>query len=96
MKEFEEKYINRDLAYYFLNKYASQDNQPRAIRRAAKLLLTFPVSSVRRNVSATWVFNERDNMFNCSDCKKQAVRNDYPFCHWCGAVMAISEAADGE
>ena len=90
--EFREEYINRDLAYYLLNKYASQDNQPRAIRRAAKMLFTFPASNVRKNVSAVWVFNEEDNMFKCSKCKKQSIRNDYPFCHWCGAVIAHSVA----
>lgn len=95
MIEFKEEYINRDIAYYLLNKYASNDNQPRAIRRAAKMLLSFPVSDVRKNVSAEWLFNDDDNMFNCSECKKQSIRNDYPFCHWCGAVMKRTEALDG-
>ena len=34
-----------------------------------------------------WVFSENDDMFYCTNCKNGSVRNDYPYCHWCGAKM---------
>ena len=87
MREFGEEYINRDLAVYLLNKFASSDNQPRAIRRAAKYLQKFPASDVRQNVFGRWIYNETNDIFECSVCKGAAPRNDYPYCHWCGAYM---------
>lgn len=38
-------------------------------------------------VHGKWVFSENDDMFYCTNCKNGSVRNDYPYCHWCGAVM---------
>ena len=38
-------------------------------------------------VHGKWVFNENDDMFYCTNCKNGSVRNDYPYCHWCGAKM---------
>ena len=38
-------------------------------------------------VHGHWVFSEKDDMFYCTNCKNGSVRNDYPYCHWCGAVM---------
>lgn len=38
-------------------------------------------------VHGKWVFNENEDMFYCTNCKNGSVRNDYPYCHWCGAVM---------
>ena len=83
----EEKYINLDYAYIVMNKRASVDGQPRAFRRAAKFLLELPTANVRQNVLGKWVFDETNDMFHCSVCKGEAPRNDYPFCHWCGADM---------
>lgn len=34
-----------------------------------------------------WIYEMETEMFQCSECKGMAVRNDYPFCHWCGAEM---------
>lgn len=34
-----------------------------------------------------WVFNERDHMFYCSNCKNGCRYDHYPYCHWCGAIM---------
>ena len=38
-------------------------------------------------IHGKWVLNENDDMFYCTNCKNGSVRNDYPYCHWCGAVM---------
>lgn len=34
-----------------------------------------------------WVFSENDAIFYCTNCKNGCIRNDYPYCHWCGAMM---------
>jgi hypothetical protein len=34
-----------------------------------------------------WIYKKYDDMFMCSSCEKYSVRNDYPYCHWCGAKM---------
>ena len=39
-------YINRDNVCYQLEKQASQDSQPRAIRRAARIVASFPAADV--------------------------------------------------
>ena len=38
-------------------------------------------------VHGHWVFNEKDHMFYCTNCKNGSVNNCYPYCHWCGAKM---------
>lgn len=34
-----------------------------------------------------WIYKKYDDMFMCSCCEKYSIRNDYPYCHWCGARM---------
>lgn len=34
-----------------------------------------------------WVWDEAYEMFTCSECGKQMIRNDYPYCAFCGAKM---------
>jgi len=34
-----------------------------------------------------WIYKKYDDMFMCSCCKKYSIRNNYPYCHWCGAKM---------
>ena len=34
-----------------------------------------------------WVFNENDGMFYCTNCKNGSASHDYPYCHWCGAII---------
>ena len=38
-----------------------------------------------------WVYEIETDMFQCSCCNGMATRNDYPFCHWCGARMDLKE-----
>ena len=49
---------------------------------------------------AKWVYDIEPDMFRCSKCNGFAPRNDYPFCHWCGAKMenapTIIPAEEGE
>ena len=46
-------------------------------------------------VHGKWVFNENDDMFYCTNCKNGSVRNDYPYCHWCGAKMDVTDTNVG-
>ena len=34
-----------------------------------------------------WIYKKCDDMFMCSSCGKYSIRNDYPYCHWCGVKM---------
>lgn len=38
-----------------------------------------------------WIWDEAYEMFTCSKCGKQMIRNDYPFCAFCGAKMEDTE-----
>lgn len=38
-----------------------------------------------------WVYEIETDMFHCSDCNRKVIRNDYSFCHWCGAKMDLEE-----
>lgn len=42
-----------------------------------------------------WIYKKYDDMFMCSSCRKYSIRNDYPYCHWCGAKMEQKDG-DGE
>lgn len=50
-------------------------------------IMRFPTIDAVPVVHGHWVFSENDDMFYCTNCKNGSVRNDYPYCHWCGAVM---------
>ena len=41
----------------------------------------------RKKTVGKWIFEIETDMFHCSKCNGMATRNDYPFCHWCGADM---------
>lgn len=34
-----------------------------------------------------WIYNEKTDMFGCSECGGVMVRNIYNFCPWCGVKM---------
>ena len=46
-----------------------------------------PTADVQEVKHGRWVYNTADRMFYCSKCMNMAIRNDYPFCMWCGAKM---------
>lgn len=54
---------------------------------AEKDILNAPTVDAVPVVHGNWVLNENDDMFYCTNCKSGSVRNDYPYCHWCGAKM---------
>ena len=50
-------------------------------------LESIPAADVREVKRGKWVYDIEPDMFRCSVCNGFAPRNDYPFCHWCGADM---------
>lgn len=50
----EKEYIEREALCYQLAKQATIDGQPRAIRRAAKIVIDFPAADVRPVVRGKW------------------------------------------
>jgi len=41
-----------------------------------------------------WIYKKYDDMFMCSCCEKYSIRNNYPFCHWCGAKMDMDDEVE--
>lgn len=90
------KYVSVDEAIYRLQKMADIDNQPRAIRRAAKYLAKFAeecpadVEEVRHG---EWL--ESNKWQPCSECHKRGKRS-WKYCPNCGAKMDGKEQTNGE
>ena len=88
------EYIEREALCYQLEKQATIDGQPRAIRRAARIVADFPAADVRPVVRGTW---EEDcvGAAICSACGEFAFEtNTHHLCGWfpnfcpnCGADM---------
>ena len=49
------------------------------------------IANMRPVVRGKWIYDIEPDMFRCSECNGFAPRNDYPFCHWCGADMREEE-----
>ena len=89
-------YIDRDAVCYQLEKQATVDGQPRAIRRARRIVAEFPAADVVERKRGEWArMNELD--YRCSVCNKRTFINRYPlyaYCPNCGADMR-EEQDDG-
>ena len=86
--------IDADALLLALDKrktYELADGRNRAygkgVRDAMKDVGKQPTVDAISVVHGKWVLNENDDMFYCTNCKNGSVRNDYPYCHWCGAKM---------
>ena len=53
-------YIKRDAVVYQLEKQATIDGQPRAIRRAAKIVAEFPAADVVEIEPGAWILTDYD------------------------------------
>ena len=93
------EYIDRDSVCYQLLKHATIDGQPRAIRRAAKIVANFPAAAVLERKTGVWI-GEGDgyaddnmvyDMWSCSVCGEYFVEWDdkptWNYCPNCGAKM---------
>lgn len=83
------EYIEREAVCYQLAKQATIDGQPRAIKRAAKIVANFPAADVRPVVRGEWQFH----MFTANswgyECRVCHTTWDTPtnYCPNCGADM---------
>lgn len=80
-------YISREAVCYQLEKQETIDGQPRAIRRAAKIVANFPAADVRPVRRGKWEYNGPDeNVPYCSNCMLPS-DEETRFCAGCGADM---------
>ncbi len=82
------EYIDRDAVYYQLLKQATIDGQPRAIRRAAKIVANFPAANVADRETGKWIEHQQWQWVyaKCSKCETVFdVKSN--FCPNCGADM---------
>ena len=81
------EYIEREAVCYQLAKQATIDGQPRAIKRAAKIVADFPAADVRPVVRGHWEYISF-MIVKCSNCQEtfQELAGDN-FCPNCGADM---------
>lgn len=91
------KYIDADAVCYQLEKQENIDGQPRAIRRARRIVAKFPAANVRQTVMGRWeIGGIFDDFGVCSNCGWKyplpTVLTEFHFCPNCGADMR--EAAD--
>ena len=80
-----------------LNEWYAEAEDEDIKHRAESAIITLVEAKLRLKKQPTvdavpvvhgkWVFSENDDMFYCTNCKDGSVRNDYPYCHWCGAMM---------
>ena len=84
------EYIEREAVCYQLAKQATIDGQPRAIKRAAKIVANFPAADVRTVARGKWIYDHWCE-FKCSNCgawsKSEPYRGRENFCPNCGADM---------
>lgn len=92
------KYIEREAACYQLAKQATIDGQPRAIRRAAKIVADFPAADVAPVRHGWWQITDAypHNVY-CSECHKRFAQTHWAvwedgslpreYCPNCGAKM---------
>lgn len=94
------EYIERDAICYQLEKQESIDGQPRAIRRARRIVADFPAADVVPVRHGRWIEQPHDfdlcgvSYYQCSVCgKEQQTPSNY--CQFCGARMDL-KGGDGE
>ena len=56
-----------------------------------EVLNSIPAAEVQPVRQGRWQYETETEMFQCSVCGGMAVRNEYPYCHWCGAKVDKEE-----
>ena len=91
-----DEYISREDVCLQLEKQESIDGQPRAIRRARRIVANSPAADVRPVVRGKWVrldMHKGMEQFRCSICRSECYvptcmgEPMYEFCPNCGADM---------
>lgn len=72
------EYIERKAVCYQLAKQATIDGQPRAIRRAAKIVADFPAADVVPVRHGKWVLDGVQMIINLENARKQYKELGYP------------------
>ena len=96
------EYIEREAVCYQLEKLESIDGQPRAIRRARKIVADFPAADVREVKRGKWI--DMADFEQCSECKGTHLKEFQSYygktiwiktryCPNCGADMREAENA---
>lgn len=85
------EYIEREAICYQLEKQESIDGQPRAIRRARRIVESFPAADVVPVRHGRWIWTETGNtdyeqFWICSECKDRMYYQTR-YCPDCGARM---------
>lgn len=86
------EYIEREAVCYQLEKQETIDGQPRAIRRARRIVEDYPAADVAPVVHAHWI---NDGIIHCSRCnayleKDEMKNHTMKYCYYCGARMEDS------
>lgn len=79
------EFIEREAICYQLAKQATIDGQPRAIRRAAKIVADFPPADVQPVRHGRWINHGWSTV--CSECGEDYAFAKRNYCPNCGAVM---------
>ena len=94
----EKEYIEREALCYQLEKQATIDGQPRAIKRATKIVANFPAADVVERKTGKWIHLGGDE-WCCSSCGyvittegswEHPIDTDALYCKHCGAKMEES------
>lgn len=100
------EYIERDAICYQLKKQERIDGQPRAIRRARRIVADFPAADVVPVRHGRWFLDGDYEYINCSEClhpfymgfdtssdaRQYLAREErWKYCPNCGAKMDGSE-----
>ena len=96
------EYIERDAICYQFEKQESIDGQPRAIRRARRIVADFPAADVVPVRHGRWVLTTQplgwrdEDCAECSECGEDFVLDEWDiddvkdvmrYCPNCGALM---------
>lgn len=87
----EKEYIEREALCYQLEKQATIDGQPRAIKRATKIVANFPAADVVERKTGKWIDYTEDSFVECPFCHSatncDGEISELHYCFNCGAQM---------
>lgn len=83
------KYIDREAVCYQLDKQATIDGQPRAIRRARRIVENFPATELVERKTGKWILvkgSDGRDYHKCSEClHTQEITGVKNYCAVCGS-----------
>lgn len=91
-----DEYVSKRAVCYQLDKRATVDGQPRAIRRAMRIVQEFPSADVQPVRHGRWTkmdMHKGIEQYKCSVCRSECYVPEcmgepiYAYCPNCGAIM---------